>query len=262
VTSTLSVRNLTRSFGAVRAIDDVALEVGPGDIAGVIGPNGAGKTTLFNTISGFSAPDQGSVVFEGADITRMAPHRIAARGLVRTFQTTRPLHTSTVRENVVAGTHLRSSGGLLSSLVTTPRVRRSEREAAELADTLLATTGLDHAADAYPRELGGGQLRLLEIARALATRPTVVLLDEPAAGLNQTETRHLEKTLLAVRDQGVTLVIVEHDVELVFRLCDHVTVLDFGRVLRHGAPAEVRADPAVAEAYFGASHATGESEDS
>jgi branched-chain amino acid transport system ATP-binding protein len=254
VSALLQVTGLCKSFGAVRAMRSVSLEVEAGQVAGVIGPNGAGKTTLFNALTGFSRADEGTVRFDGADITRLSPHRIAQRGLVRTFQATRPLHSENVRENVVTGTHLSARGGLLAALFTSPRIRRQEVEQREVAEGLLAMTGLADVTEALPRELTGGQLRLLEIARALAARPKLVLLDEPAAGLNQTETRALEKTLLRVRDEGTTLVIVEHDVELVFRLCDQVTVLNFGEVLRGGSPEEIRRDPDVAEAYFGTRH--------
>lgn len=249
--SLLVVESVSKSFGAVKAVDDLSLEVKDGEIAAVIGPNGAGKTTLFNAISGFSAADSGTVTLAGDDITRLAPHRIAKLGLVRTFQAARPLRTATVLENVLAGAYLHGKGGLFSALVPTRAVRRSEKKLVEECLDILDAIGLSAQAESYPGELAAGQLRLLEIARGLASRPKLLLLDEPAAGLNQEETGRLEQTLLKIRADGTAILLVEHDVDLVLRISDRVTVLDFGRLLRNGTPEEVRHDPAVAAAYFG-----------
>jgi branched-chain amino acid transport system ATP-binding protein len=251
----LQVEEVSKAFGAVRALDNVSLSVGKSDIAAVIGPNGAGKTTLFNALSGFGPADSGTVHFAGHDITRMPPHMIAQQGLVRTFQSARPLRTATVLENVLAGAHLHSKGGLFASLVPMPHIRRTDREVLLDCFQILDAMGLTDKRDRYPGELAAGQLRLLEIARGLASRPRLVLLDEPAAGLNQEETTRLERTLLDIRANGTAILLVEHDVDLVLRISDHVTVLDFGRLLRHGGPEAIRHDPAVAEAYFGANGA-------
>lgn len=247
----LSVDGVSKAFGAVKALDDLSLQVHPGDIAAVIGPNGAGKTTLFNAVSGFAPADTGTVRLEGRDITRLAPQRIARLGLVRTFQAARPLGNATVLENVLAGAYLHGRGGLFSSLVPTPAVRRSENRLVEDCLTILDGIGLADEVSLYPGELAAGQLRLLEIARGLASRPRVLLLDEPAAGLNQEETARLERTLLQIRADGTAILLVEHDVDLVLRISDRVTVLDFGRLLRQGTADEIRHDPAVAAAYFG-----------
>jgi branched-chain amino acid transport system ATP-binding protein len=244
---------VSKKFGALQALGDVNLEVPEGSIVGLIGPNGAGKTTMFNALSGFSPASSGTVRFAGRDITRLRPHQIAKLGLVRTFQTARPLRNETVLENVLTGTHLSGRATIFSSLFTSRRTVREERAHLATAYELLDRVGLGDYAESYPSGLAAGQLRLLEIARALAAEPRLVLLDEPAAGLNQVETRALEETLVQLRAGGTTVVIVEHDVELVLRLCDSVTVLNFGRVLTSGAPDQIRNDPAVAEAYFGSS---------
>lgn len=247
----LRAAGITKHFGAVKAVDGVDLAVSPGEIAAVIGPNGAGKTSLFNVLSGFGVADTGSVVLDGHDITRMPPHRIARLGLVRTFQTARPLRNATVLENVLAGSYLHRRGGLWSALLSTPGLRRHEDELVERCRQTLAAVGLLGELDHYPDELAAGQLRLLEIARGLAAQPRVLLLDEPAAGLNKAETERLERTLRQIRETGTAVVLVEHDVDLVLRVSDQVTVLDSGRPLRHGRPEEIRDDPAVASAYFG-----------
>ena len=238
MTALLRAEGISKSFGAVKAVDGVDLRVRPGEIVAVIGPNGAGKTTLFNALSGFAPADSGTVVLDGHDITRAPAHRIARLGLVRTFQAARPLRNATVLDNVLAGTYLHGRGGLWASLVPTPGVRRHENEL------------LDRCRDT----LAAGQLRLLEIARGLAAQPRALLLDEPAAGLNRVETEGLERILREIREAGTAVLLVEHDVDLVLRVSDHVTVLDFGRPLRQGSPEEVRHDPAVAAAYFGTKH--------
>jgi branched-chain amino acid transport system ATP-binding protein len=247
----LEVQGVSKSFGAVKAVDDLSLRVNQGESAAVIGPNGAGKTMLFNAISGFSHADSGTVTLEGQEITRLTPPKIARLGLVRTFQSARPLRTATVLENVLAGAYLHGTGGLLSSLLPTPRVRRAEQRLVDDCLAILEAIGLGAQAGSYPGELAAGQLRLLEIARGLASRPKLLLLDEPAAGLNKEETARLEQTLQSIRAEGTAILLVEHDVDLVLRISDHVTVLDFGRLLRQGSPEEIRHDPAVAAAYFG-----------
>jgi branched-chain amino acid transport system ATP-binding protein len=247
----IEAEGIVKAFGSVVAIDGVGIRVAPGEIVSLIGPNGAGKTTLFNILSGFLSADSGRVVLDGVDITKMAPNRIARLGLIRTFQTARPLTDATVLENVLAGSYLHARGGALSALFRGRRFRRDERELADRADQVLHSVGLEHHANRYPGELTAGQLRLLEIARALAAAPRVLLLDEPAAGLNRSETDRIERTLLDIRGSGTAVLLVEHDVDLVLRVSDWVTVVDFGRPLSQGTPEQIRRDPAVAAAYFG-----------
>lgn len=250
-TPLLEARHIGKSFGAVKAVDGISLTVAAGEIASVIGPNGAGKTTLFNALSGFSPADSGTVLLDGQDVTHLSPNKIARLGLVRTFQTARPLRTATVLENVLAGSYLHAKGGVLSALIPFGPVRKHERELVGNCLDILRFVGLDAERHLYPEELSAGQLRLLEIARGLAATPRVLLLDEPAAGLNKVETNRLEVTLRGIRDRGTAVLLVEHDVDLVLRVSDHVTVLDFGRLLSQGDPQAIRNDPAVAAAYFG-----------
>lgn len=247
----LHAEGIGKAFGMVKAVSGVSLAVSPGQISSIIGPNGAGKTTLFNALSGFSPADEGTVTLDGRDITRLAPHKIARLGLVRTFQTARPLRNATVLENVLAGSYLHGRGGVWGSLIPTLKLRRAEHQLVDNCLATLASVGLLEESDRYPDELAAGQLRLLEIARGLAAAPRVLLLDEPAAGLNKVETARLEKTLLGIKEAGTAVLLVEHDVDLVLRISDHVTVLDFGQLLRQGNPEDIRRDPAVAAAYLG-----------
>lgn len=250
-TSLLQVKDLNKTFGALRVTREVTFDVPEGSILGVIGPNGAGKTTLFNLVTGFLAADSGSILFDGREIVGRPPHKIAALGLRRTFQSARPLATYDVLSNVVAGTYLQGKNGLIHSVFSTGRSREEERDNYRQAAQLLKRLGLDEVSDRVPAELASGQLRLLEVARALAGAPRLLLLDEPAAGLNGAETEGLEAILRSVRDEGVTVVIVEHDVELVLRISDRVLVLNDGAVLVEGVPSDIRTDTRVAEAYFG-----------
>lgn len=247
----LEATGIRKSFGSVVAVDGVDVSVDAGEIVSVIGPNGAGKTTLFNALSGFSAADSGSVTLDGQDITRLSPNRIARLGLVRTFQTARPLREATVLENVLAGGFLHARGGVLAALLRTPAFQRRERDQVDEAHRILELVDLTQHAARRPDELAAGQLRLLEIGRALAARPRVLLLDEPAAGLNRVETGYVERALRELRESGIAVLLVEHDVDLVLRVSDRVAVLDFGRPLAAGMPAEIRANHAVAAAYFG-----------
>jgi branched-chain amino acid transport system ATP-binding protein len=247
----LKAVGIRKSFGSVTAIDGVDVSVSAGEIVSLIGPNGAGKTTLFNALSGFGRADQGTVLFEGRDITALAPDRIARLGLIRTFQSARPLREATVLENVLAGGYLHGKGGVLASLLRGPGFHIREQELIESSLQILESVNLIDSRNHFPGELAAGQLRLLEIGRALSARPKALLLDEPAAGLNRVESDHVEHTLLGLRESGMAILLVEHDVDLVLRLSDRVTVLDFGRPISAGTPAEVRADPVVAAAYFG-----------
>jgi ABC-type branched-subunit amino acid transport system ATPase component len=247
----LQTDGLTVAFGALRALNDVSLTVHTGAFQGVVGPNGAGKSTLFNAITGFQRPTTGRVRFGAQDITGQRPYRVARLGLRRTFQATRPLNELTVLENVMAGGYLSGRTGFWDSLLSTPRVRREERELAESAMAALRRVAITDLADAYPTELTAGQLRLLEIARALVSGATCLLLDEPAAGLSHAETQRLAGALRELNDSGLTIVLIEHDVDLVLGLCDRVAVLDFGVLIADGQPEQIRRDPAVREAYLG-----------
>jgi branched-chain amino acid transport system ATP-binding protein len=249
--SLLSVEGVTQRFGGLTAVDNVSFAVEAGAISAVIGPNGAGKTTLFNLISGFQRPVSGRIVFDGQDITGQAPHRVAARGLVRTFQLVQLFPDLTARENVEAGCHLRGSGGLWAALARTPKAKRELEAARTLADELLAFVGLSNRAHAPAGTLTYGQQRLLEVARAMAANPRLLLLDEPAAGLNAIETEHLAEVMRAIVARGVTILLIEHDMGLVMKVAANITVLDFGRRIAAGTPAAVQNDPAVLEAYLG-----------
>jgi neutral amino acid transport system ATP-binding protein len=247
----LEVHDVTRSFGGLRALDGASLEVESGSITALIGPNGAGKSTLFNIVSGFLAADRGTVRFEGRRIDRSAPHRIARFGLVRTFQVPRALTRLSVLDNVLlaASDH---SGERLSGLLRPRRVRALERKARERATELLELVRLDAHAGDYAGVLSGGQRKLLDFARVLMARPRLVLLDEPMAGVNPTLGRQLVEHALRLRaDLGMTFLFVEHDLDIVMEASDRVIVMNEGRVIASGAPADVRADEGVVDAYLG-----------
>ncbi len=238
----LEAKGVSKRFGGIQALRDVQLEVEKGTIHGLIGPNGAGKTTLFNVITGYLKADSGSVCFEGQEILGQPPYTTAQRGLVRTFQNVKQLGQMSVWDNMRSGTYRTSGGGK-------HRIPTSRRYARVLE--LLRQVGLAHKAQYRAASLSFGELRFLDVARALAADPQLLLLDEPAAGLNNEEVERLERLLLGMKGQDLTVVIIEHDVELVFRLCDRITVLDFGGVIATGTPEAVRRDPAVMAAYLG-----------
>lgn len=247
----LKVRDLALSFGGLRALQGVDLDVSVGSTAGLIGPNGAGKTTFFNAVTGFIRPAAGSVLFAGEELIGVQPYAIARRGLVRTFQRTRPLSELTVLENVMAGGFRNGYSGPLATMLGSRKARREEAAIRQRALALLERLGLRRVIEVFPSQLTAGQRRLLEIARALAAEPRMLLLDEPAAGLNREETFAVAKVIGSLPDAGITCLLVEHDVEMVFHVCDQVTVLNYGQVIARGSPAQVRCDPAVIESYLG-----------
>src|SRR5208282_4944217 len=248
----LEVAAVTCRFAGLTAVDAVSFAVEPGRIHGLIGPNGAGKTTLFNVISGLLDAGDGSLRFRERDITTLPPHARVALGLGRSFQNLRVFADMSVLENVLAGRHNRLKVPWPASVLRLPSARSEEKAAVARARELLATVKLEDKADALAASLAYGDQRRLEIVRALATDPMLLLLDEPAAGMNPTETAMLAELLRSVRGGGVTILLVEHDMNFVMGLCDRITVLNFGRKIAEGTPKEVRADGNVIEAYLGA----------
>ena len=253
----LSIEGLGISFGGLKAVNDVSFTVKPGEIVSVIGPNGAGKTTLFNMISGVYQPGSGKVILNGEDVTAMSPHLLARRGMCRTFQNLQVFQSMTVLENVVSGYHLQESGHVLSDLLNLPSSRRRAKEAEAGARDLLKRAGLERAAEREAGSLSYGSLKRLEIARAMALQPKVLLLDEPAAGCNAVETEEIDHLIAEIAASGVAILLVEHDMKMVMRISNHIVVLDHGEKIAEGNPASVSRNPAVIAAYLRAENAAG-----
>ena len=254
----LEVQGVTKRFGGLVAVNQVSLEVNEGEIFSVIGPNGAGKTTFFNLLTGIYTPDEGRILFLGQDITGSTPDKAAKLGIGRTFQNIRLFGAMTVLENILVGRHIHTRVPYLHALLRTPLARKEERKALEEALSLLEYVGLLHRKDELARNLPYGEQRKLEIARALALKPKLLLLDEPAAGMNPKETEALQEFILKIRSEmGLTILLIEHDMRLVMRISDRIAVLDYGSKIAEGKPEEVRTNPRVIQAYLGRGAAGG-----
>lgn len=248
----LEITNLSKHFGGLAAVDDVIMEANEGEILGLVGPNGAGKTTLFNLITGFFRPSRGKIVFKGRNVTGHKPHRIAEKGIVRTFQTASTLfQMRTVRENVLIACHLQYRAGFLRVLLSTPFARREEQETEQKALELIEAMGLSPVRDEYAMNLPHGHQRMLGVCLALAANPQLLLLDEPMTGLTAEEISTFISRLKGLRDSGITILLVEHNMRAVMGSCDRIIVLNHGKKIADGSPEEIRRNDEVIEAYLG-----------
>ena len=251
-TPLLEAKAVAKHFGGVKALRDVSLTIRRGEIYGLIGPNGAGKTTFFNCMTGLYVPDGGGFTFDGTPLVADAPHHAAARGIARTFQNIRLFGNMTALENVMVGRHVRTRAGVIGAMLNTSATRAEEAAIRQRAIDLLHYARIEERADDLAKNLSYGDQRRLEIARALATEPKLLCLDEPAAGMNATETEELRDLIEGIRHDGTTILLIEHDVKLVMGLCDRVAVLDYGALVIEDVPAVVQKDQRVIEAYLGA----------
>jgi branched-chain amino acid transport system ATP-binding protein len=248
----LNIQNISKDFGGLRVLDNVSLNVPKGAITGLIGPNGAGKTTLFNIMSGLLEPTSGSVVFMERDMTSLPAPKIARTGISRTFQNVRVFGEMTLLENVLIGMHSRFTYSALSMLLDLPSKKREEQRFREEARDVLKLVRLEDKADYQAGGLSYGEQRRLELARALASDPRLLLLDEPAAGMNPAETEELMSEIVKIHEKGYAVLVIEHDMKLIMGICGRIAVLNFGQLLAEGAPEKIRSDPRVIEAYLGA----------